>query len=110
MKKTTLLGAFATVALASGAAYAGTLDDIKERGKLNCGVTEGTRRQRRWWDRGRWGKRERHERQRITSVACRRRIGAAGIWAQVLPGSVVIGRATLETLPAAIWSPGCAYV
>ncbi len=41
MKKTVLLGALAVAGLAAGAAAAGTLDDVKARGKLNCGVTTG---------------------------------------------------------------------
>lgn len=35
-------GALTVAGLAAGAAGAATLDDIKARGKLNCGVTEGT--------------------------------------------------------------------
>ena len=41
MKKTVFLGALAVTGLAAGAAAAGTLDDVKARGKLNCGVTTG---------------------------------------------------------------------
>lgn len=41
MKKTMILGAMAFAGLAAGAASAGTLDDVKARGKLNCGVTTG---------------------------------------------------------------------
>ncbi|WP_264212208.1 amino acid ABC transporter substrate-binding protein [Leisingera thetidis] len=41
MKKTVLLGAMAFAGLAAGAASAATLDDVKARGKLNCGVTVG---------------------------------------------------------------------
>ncbi len=41
MKKSVLFGALAGATLAAGAAAAGTLDDIRERGKLNCGVTTG---------------------------------------------------------------------
>ncbi len=41
MKKSVLLGAMAFAGLAAGAASAGTLDDVKARGKLNCGVTVG---------------------------------------------------------------------
>jgi len=41
MKKTVFLGAFTVAGLAAGVAAAGTLDDVKARGKLNCGVTTG---------------------------------------------------------------------
>nr|MDA3858139.1 amino acid ABC transporter substrate-binding protein [Roseovarius sp.] len=41
MKKTGFLGALTVAGLAAGAAAAGTLDDVKARGKLNCGVTTG---------------------------------------------------------------------
>ena len=41
MKKSVFLGALTVAGLAAGAAAAGTLDDIKARGKLNCGVTTG---------------------------------------------------------------------
>ena len=41
MKKTVLFGALTIAGLAAGAAAAGTMDDIKARGKLNCGVTTG---------------------------------------------------------------------
>ncbi len=41
MKKSVLLGALTIAGLAAGAAAAGTLDDVKARGKLNCGVTTG---------------------------------------------------------------------
>ncbi|UWQ50103.1 amino acid ABC transporter substrate-binding protein [Leisingera caerulea] len=41
MKKTVFLGALTVAGLAAGAAAAGTLDDVKARGKLNCGVTTG---------------------------------------------------------------------
>jgi len=41
MKKSVILGAMAFAGLAAGAASAGTLDDVKARGKLNCGVTVG---------------------------------------------------------------------
>lgn len=41
MKKTVILGALTVAGLAAGAAAAGTLDDVKARGKLNCGVTTG---------------------------------------------------------------------
>lgn len=41
MKKSVILGALTIAGLAAGAAAAGTLDDVKARGKLNCGVTTG---------------------------------------------------------------------
>ena len=41
MKKSTLFGALTVASLAAGAAAAGTLDDVKARGNLNCGVTTG---------------------------------------------------------------------
>jgi len=41
MKKSVFLGALALAGLAAGAAAAATLDDVKARGKLNCGVTTG---------------------------------------------------------------------
>ncbi|EPX86908.1 amino acid ABC transporter substrate-binding protein [Salipiger mucosus] len=41
MKNTVLLGAMAAAGLAAGAAGAATLDDVKARGTLNCGVTTG---------------------------------------------------------------------
>ncbi|RMD94275.1 MAG: amino acid ABC transporter substrate-binding protein, partial [Alphaproteobacteria bacterium] len=41
MKNTVLLGALAVAGLAAGAAGAATLDDVKARGHLNCGVTTG---------------------------------------------------------------------
>ena len=41
MKKTVFLGALTVAGLAAGAAAAGTLDDVKARGTLNCGVTTG---------------------------------------------------------------------
>lgn len=41
MKKTLLFGTLAAVGLVAGMATAGTLDDIKEKGKLACGVTTG---------------------------------------------------------------------
>ena len=40
MKKSVIFGA-AALALSAGAAFAGTLDDVKARGKLNCGVSTG---------------------------------------------------------------------
>jgi general L-amino acid transport system substrate-binding protein len=41
MKKTVFLGALAATGLMAGAAAAATLDDVKSRGTLNCGVTTG---------------------------------------------------------------------
>ena len=41
MKKSVLFGALTVAGLAAGAAAAATLDDVKARGKLNCGVTTG---------------------------------------------------------------------
>ena len=41
MKKSVLLGTLTVAALAAGAAAAATLDDVKARGKLNCGVATG---------------------------------------------------------------------
>jgi general L-amino acid transport system substrate-binding protein len=41
MKKSVFFGALTVAGLAAGAAAAGTLDDVKARGKLNCGVTTG---------------------------------------------------------------------
>ena len=41
MKKTVILGTLTVASLAAGAAAAATLDDVKARGKLNCGVTTG---------------------------------------------------------------------
>ncbi|MEK0164567.1 amino acid ABC transporter substrate-binding protein [Phaeobacter sp. JH20_36] len=41
MKNKVILGALTVAGLAAGAAAAGTLDDVKARGKLNCGVTTG---------------------------------------------------------------------
>ena len=41
MKKSVFMGALTVAGLAAGAAAAGTLDDVKARGKLNCGVTTG---------------------------------------------------------------------
>jgi len=41
MKKTVILGAMTVAGLAAGAASAATLDDVKARGKLNCGVSTG---------------------------------------------------------------------
>ncbi len=41
MKKTVLLGALTVAGLAATAASAATLDDVRARGKLNCGVSTG---------------------------------------------------------------------
>jgi len=41
MKKSVLLGAMTVAGLAAGAASAATLDDVKARGTLNCGVSTG---------------------------------------------------------------------
>ncbi|QJF50229.1 amino acid ABC transporter substrate-binding protein [Roseobacter ponti] len=41
MKKSVFLGALTVAGMAAGAAAAGTLDDVKARGTLNCGVTTG---------------------------------------------------------------------
>ncbi|MGH1425954.1 MAG: amino acid ABC transporter substrate-binding protein [Pseudooceanicola sp.] len=41
MKKSVILGALTVAGLTAGAAAAATLDDVKARGKLNCGVTTG---------------------------------------------------------------------
>ena len=41
MKKSVILGALTIAGLAASAAVAGTMDDVKARGKLNCGVTTG---------------------------------------------------------------------
>jgi general L-amino acid transport system substrate-binding protein len=41
MKKSALIGALALAGLASGVASAATLDDVKARGELNCGVSTG---------------------------------------------------------------------
>ena len=41
MKKTVFLGALTVAGLAAGAAAASTLDDVKARGNLNCGVSTG---------------------------------------------------------------------
>ena len=40
-EKSVLLGTLTVAGLAAGAAAAGTLDDVKARGTLNCGVTTG---------------------------------------------------------------------
>ncbi|MCG6902873.1 MAG: amino acid ABC transporter substrate-binding protein [Rhodobacter sp.] len=41
MKKSVILGALTVAGLGVGAAHAATVDDVKARGKLNCGVTTG---------------------------------------------------------------------
>src|SRR6056297_800349 len=41
MKKTVFLGALTVAGIVGGAAAAATLDDVKARGELNCGVTTG---------------------------------------------------------------------
>ncbi len=41
MKKTVFLGALTVASFAAAAASAATLDDVKARGKLNCGVSTG---------------------------------------------------------------------
>lgn len=41
MKKSVLLGAVATAGVIASGATAATLDDVRERGVLNCGVTTG---------------------------------------------------------------------
>ena len=41
MKKTIIFGTLTAAGLAAGAASAATVDDVKARGKLNCGVTTG---------------------------------------------------------------------
>ncbi|THH34466.1 amino acid ABC transporter substrate-binding protein [Aliishimia ponticola] len=41
MNKSVVFGALTVAGLAAGAAAAGTLDDVKARGKLNCGVSTG---------------------------------------------------------------------
>ena len=41
MKKSVLFGALTVAGIAASAAAAGTLDDVKARGTLNCGVTTG---------------------------------------------------------------------
>jgi len=41
MNKSVIFGALAVTGLAAGGAAAGTLDDVKARGTLNCGVTTG---------------------------------------------------------------------
>ncbi|TDE39023.1 amino acid ABC transporter substrate-binding protein [Antarcticimicrobium sediminis] len=41
MNKSVFLGALTVAGLMAGVAAAGTMDDVKARGKLNCGVTTG---------------------------------------------------------------------
>ena len=41
MKKSLILGLFAAVGITAGTAGAATLDDVKARGNLNCGVSTG---------------------------------------------------------------------
>jgi general L-amino acid transport system substrate-binding protein len=41
MNKSVIFGALTIAGLTAGAAAAATLDDVKARGKLNCGVTTG---------------------------------------------------------------------
>ena len=41
MKKSVFLGTLSAAALTAGIAAAGTMDDVKARGELNCGVTTG---------------------------------------------------------------------
>lgn len=41
MKKSVILGALTVAGLSASAAAAATLDDVKERGTLNCGVATG---------------------------------------------------------------------
>ncbi|SLN38215.1 General L-amino acid-binding periplasmic protein AapJ precursor [Pseudoruegeria aquimaris] len=41
MKKSVFLGALTLASMGAGVAAAATLDDVKARGKLNCGVTTG---------------------------------------------------------------------
>jgi general L-amino acid transport system substrate-binding protein len=41
MNKSVFFGALAVAGMSAGVAAAGTLDDVKARGKLNCGVTTG---------------------------------------------------------------------
>ena len=42
MKKTVLFGALAAVGLTAGMASAGTLEDVKAKGELACGVSTGS--------------------------------------------------------------------
>ena len=41
MKKSLVLGAATLAAMSAGSVFAGTADDVKARGTLNCGVTTG---------------------------------------------------------------------
>ncbi len=41
MKKSVFLGALAATTVLAGAAFAGTLDDVKARGELICGSNTG---------------------------------------------------------------------
>mgnify|MGYP003324692601 CR=1 FL=1 len=41
MKKSVIISAVTVAGLTAGAAFAGTLDDVQARGKLNCGVSTG---------------------------------------------------------------------
>jgi general L-amino acid transport system substrate-binding protein len=41
MKKSLVLGAFTLAAMSAGSVFAGTADDVKARGTLNCGVSTG---------------------------------------------------------------------
>ncbi|MGB0959015.1 MAG: amino acid ABC transporter substrate-binding protein [Halocynthiibacter sp.] len=41
MKKSVFLGALTVASIAATGAFAGTLDEVKARGKVNCGVTTG---------------------------------------------------------------------
>ena len=41
MKKTLFLGSLTVAGLVAGLVSAGTLDDVKARGKLHCGVSTG---------------------------------------------------------------------
>ena len=54
MKTTLLTAAISCAALATSAAHAGTLDDIKKRGELRCGVTQALAGFSVADDKGRW--------------------------------------------------------
>lgn len=54
MKSTLLTAAITCAALATSAAHAGTLDDIKKRGELRCGVTQALAGFSVADDKGRW--------------------------------------------------------
>ena len=41
MKKSLVLGAVTLAAMSAGSVFAGTADDVKARGTLNCGVSTG---------------------------------------------------------------------